>query len=229
MGGGKTLMYNTTIEKRLYDALVVARRVNFPAPEKVHSVVSDVVSRYRDPWRHYHTILHPLDCLTGLDLFKDNIGGSYSSAELALWYHDVVHDPKLHDNEEQSVTLLQEHAEKLDLDPSTISTACEAILATRHKEPPTSDTAKTVVDLDLNILRTSTDRFDLYERRVREEYPWVPDEAWILGRTRVLKAFLDREWIYSTALFRKRFEGDARANLRRSLERLGRGEVLRMV
>jgi predicted metal-dependent HD superfamily phosphohydrolase len=38
-----------------------------------------------------------------------------------------------------------------------------------------------------------------------------------------------RDWIYSTPMFRKLYEGAARANIKRSLARLAKGEVLRMV
>ncbi len=216
------------IENTLYCTLVTARRTDTCPTEKVRKVMAEVLPRFREPWRYYHTIQHIVHCLGGLECWKE-IPCSRSSAELAIWYHDLVYDPKRHDNEQVSAAILEEHAAFLDLDPWIVTEARGAILATTHKVAPISNTAKLVVDLDLDILRVPEPRFDEYERQVREEYGFIDDATWILGRSRVLQSFLDRDWIYSTPTYRKLFEGDARANLKRSIVRLAKGEVLRLV
>ena len=67
--------------------------------------------------------------------------------------------------------------------------------------------------------------FDEYEAQVRQEYAHVPDLFFRMGRAKILKQFLDRPAIYSTAPFRDRFEARAHANVERSLARSTRGST----
>jgi predicted metal-dependent HD superfamily phosphohydrolase len=94
-------------------------------------------------------------------------------------------------------------------------------MATRHKAVPRGTDAEILVDIDLSILGAAPDRFDEYERQVREEYAWVPDFLFRRERKAILKEFLARPQIFSSTHFRGRYEQQARSNLERSLERLG--------
>jgi predicted metal-dependent HD superfamily phosphohydrolase len=142
-----------------------------------------------------------------------------AESELAVWLHDVVYDPRATDNEERSADL----AEGL-LVAGGVAAAVAAvralILATRHAAPPEEHDARYVVDADLAILGADPAAFDRYEAQVRREYAHVPDAEWRERRPRVLRRFLDRERIYQTPEF-ARLEAPARANLARSLLRLG--------
>ncbi|MGZ5151511.1 MAG: HD domain-containing protein, partial [Burkholderiales bacterium] len=73
----------------------------------------------------------------------------------------------------------------------------------------------------LSILGTSPERFDEYERQVREEYSWVPDVLFKRKRRSLLTEFLERPTIFNTAGFIDRYDAQARANLKRSIKRLG--------
>lgn len=194
-----------------------------------------LIAHYTAPERHYHTLSHVNECSNLLhwmlppeDPETPERVRDRQAAELALWYHDLVFDPKLQNNEELSAAILRDHARELNLDATLVGVACTAIMATRHKAMPTTEVDKLVVDIDLNILRVPTPRFDHYERQIREEYAFVPDPIWIVGRSKVLQEFLDRDWIYSTPMYRRMYEGDARENIKRSLARLAKGEVLRL-
>lgn len=211
------------------------RRFGVDAIRSAESV-NYVLSHYADPTRHYHNLDHLRDCMVGVDWVEKDIGPWMTAArfteiqaiELALWYHDLVYDSKRRMNEEISAAIFCDHARELRLDAFVVEEVSAAILSTRHKAVPTSTVAKWVVDIDLNILRTPEPRFDDYERKIREEFDWVPDAQFIAGRTKVLQDLLDRDWIYSTPMFRRLYEGDARANLKRSLARLAKGEVIRL-
>ena len=54
--------------------------------------VESLKSRYREPWRRYHTLQHIGELL---ELLKANAAGLESprAVELAIWYHDAVYDP----------------------------------------------------------------------------------------------------------------------------------------
>ena len=135
------------------------------------------------------------------------------AVELAIWFHDAVHDPMARDNEEQSAALARragmgKHVEDL-------------ILATRHDRVPVGRDERILVDVDLSILGQPESRYDEYEERIRIEYRAVPEARFNAGRAAILRSFLERSWIYATDSFRERYEERARRNLGRSLQRLG--------
>jgi predicted metal-dependent HD superfamily phosphohydrolase len=96
----------------------------------------------------------------------------------------------------------------------------ELVLATKHNAVPEEEDAKLLVDVDLSILAAPEQRFAEYERQVRQEYGWVPEDAFRQGRARILASLLNRASIYSTAWFASRLEQQARKNLSRSLKEL---------
>jgi predicted metal-dependent HD superfamily phosphohydrolase len=78
-----------------------------------------------------------------------------------------------------------------------------------------------MVDTDLVILGAESARFVEYEQQIRKEYAWVPENVFREQRANILRAFLQRPYIFSTDLFRARYEHQARENIRQSLEALG--------
>ena len=106
--------------------------------------------------------------------------------------------------------------------PQTASTRIHGlIIATKHNVIPDTADARVIVDVDLSILGAPMERFDEYERQVRQEYSWVP--GWLFRRKRreILTGFLSRPHIYNTEYFIATLEAQARANLERSVKALG--------
>ena len=77
-----------------------------------------------------------------------------------------------------------------------------------------------LVDVDLGILGASPDTFEAYDRAIRREYEWMPEDRYRAGRAAVLKSFLDRDAIYHTPEIRTELERKARQNLKRKLDEL---------
>ena len=165
--------------------------------------------RYSEKHRFYHTPKHVLQCLKELE--------SLASPELklALFFHDVVYDPKAHDNEEQSVQYAQRVMEHLGL--KQIGSVSNLILQTKHSEKPRNLEEKLIVDADLSIFGKPEEIFEEYEREIRKEYSFVCDEEFKIGRKKVLEYFLSRDSIYQTEIFKRRYEAQARKNLERSI------------
>lgn len=134
--------------------------------------------------------------------------------ELALWFHDLIYDPRAKDNEERSAERAGEVAQMMKLSQTRVR---DLILATKHSVVPIGRDAQLVVDMDLSILGAPAVRFGEYETQIREEYAWVPEPIFRTERGRILRSFLARPAIYSTEEFRSRLEGRARENLERSL------------
>ena len=181
--------------------------------EDVHR---QLLTRYTEPQRKYHTSQHLAECFERL---REATHEAQRPGEVsvALWFHDAVYDPKRHDNEQQSADWGRDAILSAGL-PSEVAARVHAlIMATRHDAVPIDHDAQLVVDVDLSILGAPAARFDEYERQVREEYRWVPGILFRRTRRKILEQFLERPRIYQTGHFFEAYEEAARANLTRSL------------
>jgi predicted metal-dependent HD superfamily phosphohydrolase len=98
----------------------------------------------------------------------------------------------------------------------------DLVRATAHlTEPPDQDT-RVLLDADLAILGASEERYRRYTADIREEYAFVPDEAYRAGRTAVLERFLARPSLYHHPVMVAEGEDAARRNLRVEIGNLQR-------
>ena len=74
-----------------------------------------------------------------------------------------------------------------------------------------------MADIDLSILGRVENTYDRYARAIRAEYVWVAEIDYTVGRSKVRQGFIDRDSIFSTEVFRARYEEQARLNLMREL------------
>lgn len=175
-----------------------------------------LLSAYAEPHRQYHSQQHLAECLKAFEKVR-HLAQRPGEVALALWFHDAVYDTQASDNERRSAdwanrTLAQAGA------PGDVAQRVDTlIMATCHSALPETPDAQLLVDIDLGILGAPATRFDEYERQVRAEYSFVP--SWLFKRKRrsILKGFLARPTLYSTAHFQALLEDRARANLQRSL------------
>ena len=181
----------------------------------------DLVARYSERHRKYHTLQHLDECFSNFDLLRP-LANHAAEVEIALWFHDAIYDPRSKRNEANSSALATKTV--LDAGGSTESAGrIEAlVMATRHAAVPRENDARVLVDVDLSILGAPAARFDEYEAQVREEYAWVPGFIYRRERRKILQGFLARPAIFSTAPFLERYEQQARVNIGRSLGALGR-------
>ncbi len=198
-------------------ALGVARSV------RLEELRASVLARYREPQRHYHTVQHLDECFERWPEIRAHAAHP-AEVELALWFHDAIYDTHRADNEALSAVLARDSALSLGIAADSAQRVSDLILVTRHAAEPEGPDAEALIDVDLSILGAASARFDEYERQVRQEYAWVPEDTFRKRRAEVLGQFLARSWIYSTPLFRERYEPMARVNLRRSLQAQGESD-----
>jgi predicted metal-dependent HD superfamily phosphohydrolase len=175
------------------------------------SPYEELIARYREPHRRYHTLQHLEECFARFDELAD-LAERPAEVELAIWFHDAIYDTKRGDNELRSADWA--------LDATGNKNVHALVMATRHEAVPQGRDEQVLVDVDLWILGAPPERFDEYERQVREEYAWVPGLVYRQKRREILESFVARPAIYSTERFAQRYEPRARANLARSLARL---------
>ncbi len=179
----------------------------------------ELIARYREPHRRYHTVQHLEECLAQLDGAHTSAEHA-SEAELALWFHDAIYDTTRQDNEERSADWARDSSLAAGVSGAAAQRVRELVMSTRHAALPAGADAQLLVDVDLSILGASAERFDEYERQIREEHAWVPDLLFRSERQRILEEFLARPSIFSTRTFRDRLESQARTNLARSIAAL---------
>lgn len=189
----------------------------------VRSLYDDVVRRYGEDGRFYHTLVHVADVLATLDrLTPDALPVQALPAIplcLAAWLHDVVYDPRAADNEARSAAYAVEVLGALGAGAALTEEVARLILCTQTHVAADA-AAQLLLDADLAVLGGETAVYDAYARAIRREYAHVPDAAYRLGRAQVLRRFLARPRIFQTdGMWRER-ETAARANLARELAAL---------
>lgn len=178
-------------------------------PGGVERVRRDLVGRWSEGWRRYHDLAHLRRMLGVLG------EGAPADVVLAAWYHDAVYDPRAGDNEERSAALAAEQLGGLGVDPAEV---VRLVLLTRdHAVAPGDRNGALLCDADLSILAASGAEYDAYARAVREEYAFVPDDAFRAGRAAILQKLLDLPALFHV---NPQWEEPARANLRRELAAL---------
>ena len=187
------------------------------APNQAMPDLQTVLNAYAQPQRHYHTTQHLQECLLWWQRCQNHMQAPAEVA-LALFYHDIVYDPKRSDNELQSANTMLAQLQAYLPEAST-ERIYRWILATAHHGQQTTlsdaDDAdlKWVLDIDLGILSADAERFQEYERQIRMEYRHVPLLIYRCKRRQVLRDFAQAPHLYHTDYFRNQLERAAKANL----------------
>ena len=193
----------------------------FPVQRDVH--VKQAYDRlrqlYAEPHRAYHTFDHVTAFLRHLDRSSDD-AGQLKLIELALWYHDVIYDPKAQDNEERSAQFAVQELSLLGISDADLTRVRRLIEVTRHPSVPKDDDEALLLDIDLAILGAPAPHYDRYEMDVRQEYSWVPSPLYCAGRSKLLTSFLAEPAIYRTPAFLASHEEQARENMQRAIANL---------
>lgn len=179
--------------------------------------LEQLLAAYHDPSRHAHGINHVLDCFASLKRWQSHARHFHELA-IAIWYHDVLHDPQRHDNEARSARLAAEHLSAAGIHPDTVRRIRELVVSTRPGESLPNDDARLLHDIDRVVLASSSETFDRYERNVRYENSHIGDFIYRRKRIETLQTLLSKAQIYVTDYAHEELDAPARANLRRWLQ-----------
>jgi predicted metal-dependent HD superfamily phosphohydrolase len=188
-------------------------------------ILKKLLTYYSEPHRYYHTLTHIVAMLTEFGKIS-SVADTPHAISFAIWYNDVIYDTKLVEpnvlsNEERSALLSMEDLFVIGMSDSFSLKVYDLILATNHSGKNSSNwDVQILLDLDLAILGSNQYLFDEYERNIRKEYSGVPDALYKQKRLEVLMKFYNREPLYLTQLFRKKYEVIAKMNLERSMKSL---------
>ena len=182
---------------------------------------AELLARYTEPHRGYHTQQHLAECLALFDEFT-HLAERPAEIVIALWFHDAIYDVHRHDNEALSADWARTALQTAGAPADVAERVAALVLATRHSVAPQTADEQLLVDIDLAILGTAPARFAEYEAQIRREYAHVLQATFNGKRGAVLAGFLARPVLYGTPAMRERFEAPARANLQAALNSLAR-------
>ena len=177
---------------------------------------SELLARYAEPHRAYHTQQHLSECLA---LFEElrHLATHPDEVEAALWFHDAIYDVHRHDNEALSADWARTAMLEAGAAAEAATRVHALVMATRHSVAPQTADEQLLVDIDLAILGAAPPRFAEYEAQIRREYAHVPQDVFTAKRGEILAGFLARPVLYATPALRERLEATARANLRSAI------------
>jgi predicted metal-dependent HD superfamily phosphohydrolase len=171
-----------------------------------------LIRRYSEPHRHYHTTEHLAHVLTMIDRLADD--HDLFLVRLAAWYHDAVYAIPAGQvsNEEASARLALRELSWVGLEQEDLNQVARLVRLTEtHLPGPRDPEGELVCDADLAILAAEPSDYADYVAAIRAEYAQVPEEAFLAGRLAVLTDLADRE-IFHTAKGRQ-LSSAAHANL----------------
>jgi predicted metal-dependent HD superfamily phosphohydrolase len=150
--------------------------------DEVAAAYADIVVRYAEPHRRYHTLEHIEEVVAQVD---------GTAVELAAWYHDVIYDTSASDSEARSAVYAAEALTALGAPPDVVDEVQRLIqLTAGHAASADDASGQMLIRADLAILSAEPDRYDRYAHDVRAEYAHVDDESWRAGRAAVLQSLL---------------------------------------
>lgn len=194
----------------------------------------NLLERYEQPHRKYHTSVHLSEMLTALKtLYEQHHTATPRAVLLAAWFHDAVYEANPGDDEAASADLARNALTPLASTGSLTNREVTAIahlieLTASHQladgiEEYTSGAltradAAFFLDADLAILAADSPRYTRYVAGVRAEYAHYTPDAFTRGRAAILQGFLNRTAIYASDTAHLLWDAPARLNLRTELE-----------
>ncbi|MEU3614194.1 hypothetical protein ABZ725_17980 [Streptomyces sp. NPDC006872] len=186
-----------------------------PAP-----YADDLLARWQEPQRRYHTLTHLTEVLDRIDVLQAHAADP-DVVRLAAWFHDAVYLPDRSENEERSARLVERALPEAGVAPAKTAEVARLVRLTVTHDPADDDPdGQVLCDADLAILAAPPSAYAVYTLAVREEYHFVPNEAFRAGRADVLRQLLDLPRLFRTPYGAERWEETARHNLRGELELL---------
>ncbi|QMU74935.1 hypothetical protein GXW83_03295 [Streptacidiphilus sp. PB12-B1b] len=186
-----------------------------------------LLRRWSEPQRRYHTVHHLAAVLAAVDSLEaaaaaaGGTGADADAVRLACWFHDAVYAPDRTENEERSARLAERVLAELGVaQPLAAETARLVRLTVDHDPAPGDANGALLCDADLAVLGGDAEAYAAYAAAVREEYAFVPDDAFRAGRAAVLRQLLALPALFRTPAAADAYEARARANLAAELAAL---------
>jgi predicted metal-dependent HD superfamily phosphohydrolase len=180
----------------------------------------NLLARWQEPQRHYHTLTHLTAVLDHVDTLEE-YATDPDVVRLAAWFHDAVYLPERSENEERSARLAERALAEAGLPEGKTAEVARLVRLTVTHDPADDDRdGQVLCDADLAILAAPPSAYAAYTAAVREEYHFVPNDAFRSGRAAVLRQLIELPRLFRTPYGQEKWEATARYNLAGELEML---------
>ncbi|WP_369366169.1 hypothetical protein AB5L52_24400 [Streptomyces sp. CG4] len=186
-----------------------------PAP-----YADNLLTRWQEPQRRYHTVAHLTAVLDRIDVLE-KYADDPDVVRLAAWFHDAVYHPERSENEERSARLAERALPEAGVPRDKTAEVARLVRLTVTHDPADDDRdGQVLCDADLAILAAPPSAYAAYTAEVREEYHFVPNDAFREGRSGILRQLLGLPRLFRTPYGQEHWEATARYNLSAELEML---------
>ncbi|MET9774739.1 hypothetical protein ABZ023_10820 [Streptomyces sp. NPDC006367] len=210
------------LRARFARALEGARRPGSgpdPAP-----YADNLLDRWQEPQRRYHTVAHLTAVLDRVDVLEE-YADDPDAVRLAAWFHDAVYLPERSENEERSARLAERALPEAGVPAGRTAEVARLVRLTVSHDPADDDrNGQVLCDADLAVLASPPSAYAVYTAAVREEYHFVPNDAFREGRSAVLRRLLGLPRLFRTPYGQREWEATARYNIAGELEMLSSGD-----
>ncbi|GAA3735252.1 HD domain-containing protein [Salinactinospora qingdaonensis] len=177
------------------------------------TVEAELLARWTQPHRRYHTLGHLHAVLTAVDELAPE-ATDIATVRYAAWFHDVVYEGNPGVDEELSARLAQCLLPGCGLTAQRAAAVAALVRVTAGHRPAAGDRdAQVLCDADLAVLGSAPGHYGAYAAAVRQEYGDLSEADFRSGRARLLRSLLSRSWLFHTAPARSWWEEQARANM----------------
>ena len=171
-----------------------------------------LLASWTEPHRRYHDVEHLRGVLAAIEELAP-LAADPDAVRLAAWYHDAVYAGSP-DDEENSARKAEAEFASLGVPESVVAEVARLVRMTVEHDPAAGDrNAEVLSDADLAALAVAAEDYRRNTAAIRAEYAHVSDEAFRAGRLRAIETLLVGPWLFRTAIARKLWEPQARANL----------------
>ncbi|MFF3512613.1 hypothetical protein [Streptomyces sp. NPDC002573] len=186
-----------------------------PAP-----YAENLLARWQEPQRRYHTLAHLTAVLDHIDVLREHADDP-DVVRLAAWFHDAVYLPDRSENEERSARLAERALPEAGVTEERTAEVARLVRLTVTHAPADDDRdGQVLCDADLAILAAPPSAYAAYTAAVREEYGFVPGDAFRTGRSAILRELLGLPRLFHTPYGQDHWEATARYNIASELEML---------
>ena len=205
------------LRTRFARALQGARGPEAAGPEAA-PYADNLLTRWQEPQRRYHTLTHLTAVLDHIDVLEEHAADP-DVVRLAAWFHDAVYLPDRSENEERSARLAERALPEAGVGAARTAEVARLVRLTVTHDPADDDPdGQVLCDADLAILAAPPSAYAAYTAAVREEYGFVPPDAFRVGRADVLRQLLALPRLFRTPHGEREWEATARYNLAAELE-----------
>jgi predicted metal-dependent HD superfamily phosphohydrolase len=184
------------------------------------AVGADLLERWSEPHRRYHTLDHLAVMLRVIDEHADAADDAFA-CRLAAWFHDAVYAPYTPDNEERSAALAASVLPDLGVSAGRVAEVVRLVrLTAGHAVADGDRNGALLADADLAILAAPAADYARYAAAVRQEYAAVPEDAFRSGRAQILGSFLAKPELFRAVPARAEWTARAHDNLRTEITTL---------